>query len=1008
MEGAAGLFEFPSSGAPDPRFLRNLNLLVEQIEGSGVAPGESAHVLQRQPAVRKAGRISTGQSPVFADPEQARNVLRLVFDEVLPAYREHHRDLLFHLSDGELLRPFFIGRVAEAVLAEGSPWDETARVTAGALARLNDFIGHRPVAVLHSSQKIEPYSHERVRPIPLYIAGAGVGVGRYKAVVALALDLLRSTDRAILDAAWFDPDMLDELALDPRAYDFNHPVNRRPNYHFGQWDPHLMDRQGRYRRFVLQQVTLDALLERVEAAGAVPREELLFEAATVLAGIILMAAGTSGSSPQSHDSTTTLATLLPHIAAYRDAFYRHLFDRLSGSHAERLQMEEAALHQPFAAVRQHLNAQLARRRALQLQHVQLAQLFAQLGFPDAALRQVQIVPAVSARIVCQIHCLVTAAHRAAERGRLVEGLACITQIEDLLHRGIECGAIVDPWNILGFSGQFSLFPAVENSIPDPRVDELTEMMERVFHAQARLWHQAARDAWKAAVLEQLPDRFSQAGRMVGPILTTEGVSRGAGGCPAAMRTTAAKKAAAADALSAWHKAGASGGDLNFWRPYVEQFDSPQAYAWVIEALLEREDMSAAMALLVHWLSQADQVRLEEGPHSFHGLAMRWMRMVIDGCDETAACGKKKTELKTRAADVARMPRVPSAEESGRLVRRFFELVEANAESYWESPRLESTSPSPPRRTAESAAPLDEPDSGDDGPEDLYRAAYDEMVYRDSTADGVEGSTLESGGGATDFELEGESNRLSRRLAFLATIGRLWKHVATAELGTSRSGLRPDDKKARGKGQSKGRPHPPSTRSGRAGPLPEGEGETRSALLSDALANWSQQCDRIRAGLGQLAIGVADQAIPRPTATHESLVEFDRRMNVKESLLEKIIATWVVIDEAKQFMLATLGAATSSSSALPSGLSLGVENRPSPSAREPAPDAITRLWQAVLTSDIAAARQHCALFLAAVRQQPLLYASDNWVGGGEPGKIAGPSRSLQQMFRAACFAGLRRD
>ena len=52
-----------------------------------------------------------------------------------------------------------------------------------------------------------------------------------------------------------------ELALDPRAYDFDHPVNKRPNYHFGQWDPHAIDPRGFYHRFVVQQVTLDALDE---------------------------------------------------------------------------------------------------------------------------------------------------------------------------------------------------------------------------------------------------------------------------------------------------------------------------------------------------------------------------------------------------------------------------------------------------------------------------------------------------------------------------------------------------------------------------------------------------------------------------------------------------------------------------------------------------------------------------------------------------------------------------
>ena len=73
----------------------------------------------------------------------------------------------------------------------------------------------------------------------------------------------------MLRNAYFDPELLDELAFDPRAYDFDHPVNKRPNYHFGQWDPHHLDNQGRYRRFVVQQVTLDVLLERVERAGRV-------------------------------------------------------------------------------------------------------------------------------------------------------------------------------------------------------------------------------------------------------------------------------------------------------------------------------------------------------------------------------------------------------------------------------------------------------------------------------------------------------------------------------------------------------------------------------------------------------------------------------------------------------------------------------------------------------------------------------------------------------------------
>ena len=42
-----------------------------------------------------------------------------------------------------------------------------------------------------------------------------------------------------------------------------------------------------------------------------------------------------------------------------------------------------------------------------------------------------------------------------------------------------CGAIIDPWNILGFDANFSLFPALENSVRDHRADELVALMDRV-------------------------------------------------------------------------------------------------------------------------------------------------------------------------------------------------------------------------------------------------------------------------------------------------------------------------------------------------------------------------------------------------------------------------------------------------------------------------------------------------------------------------------------------------
>src|SRR5206468_11850168 len=158
--------------------------------------------------------------------------------------------------------------LAQGGLAQGanapSSEEETERLVAGALNQLNDYVGYRPIAILETRPKGEPYAHERVRPIPLYIRGAGVAWTCYQPLIERTIQILQAVDPAILADASFDMDLLDELALDPRAYDQSHPAGRPRNYIFGEWDPHHLDDQGRYRRFVVRGVVLEALLERVE------------------------------------------------------------------------------------------------------------------------------------------------------------------------------------------------------------------------------------------------------------------------------------------------------------------------------------------------------------------------------------------------------------------------------------------------------------------------------------------------------------------------------------------------------------------------------------------------------------------------------------------------------------------------------------------------------------------------------------------------------------------------
>ncbi len=672
-------------------------------------------------------------APAFRDVGQAETILALA-GNVLPAYREHHADLLAHVEDRDLFTPFFLVRVFEAVLLQ--------RVSAGTadavsvLHRLNDFVGHRPIAVLESRPQGEPYDHERHRPVPLYIRGAGTAYGRYHDLTSLALDILKSTDAGLLADAQFDPELLDELGLDMRAYDHSHPVNRRPNYIFGEWDPHQIDNQGRYRRYVARKITLDALLDRVEQGAPEDREELLWEAAAVFAGTILMATGVSGAGPSAHDSVTTLGVLLPRIAQYRDAFYRQLLETRRGPHVERLRQEQATTRQPFGGARRHLNSYLARHRATQLQQRYLALIYAQMGQPDASREEANRIPSVSARLLSEALNGLTTGQLDAERGDLVGAAGRLADVESLLRRGVACGAFADPWNVLGFQALFPLSAAREDAVRDQRLDELLQLVEQIFNLYSRLASEAAA-AGDESLAESLAlgmdrlaawwDKFASA--------DVSEVRRVHGGEAAA----SARHVAAA--LSGWRRRGEAAADLAFWRDQIESFQSPKSFYLVVDALLRKGDFRASLALLASWLGRADQVSLEDGHYSFHGLALRWLLALTQPAESRGAA----------------LP--PEAERSG-LVVKFFDSLEANADEFWEVPVLE----------------IDGGESDDEEEDDLYGAAYDEMTYQDSTDD-AEGAVSDGGGAADDFDLAREGERLDGRLRFLMTLARLWQVAA---------------------------------------------------------------------------------------------------------------------------------------------------------------------------------------------------------------------------------------
>ncbi|RIK72910.1 MAG: hypothetical protein DCC67_18545 [Planctomycetota bacterium] len=938
LDDIVGYLNF-SSGASDPRFLGNLNEVFRSIERQQ-ADGDALGVLRQwlEAAVDRLQRAGGA----FADATQARALIRLATEQFPAAYAQFHRDLLYHQGPRDLWRPFFIGRACEALLAQGPPWDDSQRIINAALEQLNDYVGYRPTAVLESGAQSEPYAHEFVRPIPLYVKGAGVAVGPYEAIVSRALEILRTADADILARAWFDLDRLEEVALDPRAYDFDHPVNRRPNYHFGQWDPRQISSDGYYVRFVLQQVTLDALLTRCQDRRLPPEVDAadrIDEAATVLAGTMLMASGTSGDGPGRHDSTVTLSTLLPHIAAYRDDFYRQMLANVDGPRGELLREEAVRTRQPFGGARQHLNHELARRRAIQLQRVHLALLFARMGRPEAAQRQANFVRVASARVLTAIYCRLTSGHDALDRDELAPVVADLEEIEGLLHRAIECGALVDPWNIVGFAANFSLFPALENTVHDWRVDELIELVEQILDLAARAWSEAAA-VDDPALEERFSTVLSRLARWWEQFASSsvEGVKR------LVAKEIEVSANLVAGALNAWHKAGAAAGDVAFWRLFVDQFDSAKAFQLVIEALLDHGDVVAARALMMQWVYQRERTPLEEGDNSFHPLAFQWLATVEALQHE-------------------------SGDDYWPQVATFFAYLEANAEEYWQAPSLHLGPGRPTPPAAESDIPFGDPDDDDfdddadfdyeydyedDGDSDsdledeaddeedehepggLFRAAYDEVTYRDTTDDGVEGDLADDGADVLNAEWDYEVNRLEQRLSFLNTVARLWKHAAiTWGAAAHRAERR----------------------------------EVLDQWLAQAGANYARLIDLLEE--------VHRYRFRRPSGSHESLVEFDRLRTTKDALIQKIVNTCVETATAARLLMTTRN-----------------DSGDAQRFGEPIDAISVDLLRAVLTGKPDGVRRLWPKFLDSLKPRPMLYVPHT--RGGAPREIV-LTRSLQRLL-----------
>ncbi|MEY3459856.1 MAG: hypothetical protein RL215_3013, partial [Planctomycetota bacterium] len=732
-----------SQGAPSPRFRYCLNQLLQNTQEIPNPTLLKNFLLNALTSLRNA------KEPAFVQSEQAADIIAITLDHVLPAYRKHHADLLAHVPDHEFFSPFLLAKIFEAALAiraELGSFSQPAALSR-TLQLLNVFVGYRPVPVLENGRRSEVYSHERFCPLPLYISDVGVANGPWQPLINATVRFLADLPQELITGSHFAFERLHELCLDLRAHDHVHPVTKRINYVFGEWDPDEIDTKGFYKRFIVRRLILDALQSWIDRGNPQPNSspdpERLYDASAVLAGTILMASSISGSGPGTWDSSVSLTTLLPVVARQRDQFYQKLLELARGERARRLRRLARESRQPFGHVRHDLNMYLSKYGADQIQHRHLSWMFARMGYEQASREEASVIPCLSARFESEIHARLVMINRFVRNGELDQPRRLLSEVIELWHRGIHCGGLADPWCILGFQGLFPLFTNRDDSIPDNRIEVLLDIVGQLFDACTLTMSEAAasgRPDLHNAVLADFrrvaEEWDAYATTTVHDLTHVEGA-----------RSVEAA-VGVAQVLARWREAGEAAGDISFWRQHVQDFSSTGSFAQVVSALLERRDHVAAMGLLMQWLSCADSVPLENGPHSIHKLLHR---LVLCVCDQS------------------------DPDQSWNSLRRLFAFMEANAGDFWEIPKLSEFLALQKRTRPRPGDEIDLENLFDnkDENDDVLSAAWEDVTYRDSTDDGNAADTMDGAAtpGTTEFEIL--YRQIEPRLKFLHTVGSLW-------------------------------------------------------------------------------------------------------------------------------------------------------------------------------------------------------------------------------------------
>ena len=270
----------------------------------------------------------------------------------------------------------------------------------------------------------------------------------------------------------------------------------------------------------------------------------------------------------------------------------------------------------------------------------LALIYAQMGYPEASREEARRIPAVSVRMVSEILSRLTSGQLEAERGDLKRAAARLPEVEDLLHRGVACGALADPWNILGFQGLFPLSPAREDSMADPRLNELVQVVEHDVQP-VRPAERRGGGGRRRGVGAVADGRHGAAGGVVGPVRHGGGERR----APRPRRRGGGVGAAGGGGAGRLAEARRGGRRPGLLARATRSIPLAQG----VRPGRGRPACARAISAPRWRCSPAGWARpsrspLEDGAYSFHALALRWMLAMTQPADDAdgTACRRPRS------------------------------------------------------------------------------------------------------------------------------------------------------------------------------------------------------------------------------------------------------------------------------------------------------------------------------------------------------------------------------